>query len=151
MLFKVRKVKLNLKLYFKPNAIEHLLVLCFEWFLTWIKNLSDLVPVLPGLVTKGCRMILRGTVVQGLTRAVWGTTLNLWGAVVLTLIRMDMFTTFLTKIVALVSLVEYPSNTRVAGGEHLNSCPGDISKDMNIKNPKLIELYSLLRIVYSTP
>ena len=57
---------------------------------------------------------------RGLTMVVWGTTLNLWGAVVLTLIRMDKFTKFFTKTVALVSLVEYPSKTRVSAGEHRN-------------------------------
>ena len=57
---------------------------------------------------------------RGLTMVVWGTTLNLWGAVVLTLIRMDKFTKFFTKTVALVSLVEYPSKTKVAAGEHRN-------------------------------
>ena len=88
--------------------------------LTCIKNLSDLVPVLPGLVTNGWRIILRGTVARGLTMVVLGTTLNLWGAVVLTLIRMDKFTKFFTKTVALVSLVEYPSKTRVFAGEHRN-------------------------------
>jgi hypothetical protein len=59
-------------------------------------------------------------VAQGFTMVVWGTTLNLWGAVVLTLIRMDKFTKFFTKTVALVSLVEYPSKTKVAAGEHWN-------------------------------
>ena len=65
-------------------------------------------------------MILRGTVVPGLTMVMWGTTLNLWGEVVRTLIRMERFTKFFTLTVALVSLEECPSKTRVVDGEHWN-------------------------------
>ena len=78
--------------------------------------MSALVPVLPGLVTKGCRTILSGMVAPGSIMVVWGNTLNLWGVVVLTFTSRGIFTKLFTYTMALVSLVECPSNTTFMGG-----------------------------------